>query len=69
MRQPQEREVAERALVRFQSGMCLHVASEVLFVQKRSLAGRTLDSAGQVDFRLGGNKRLEIDLRRMIFRL
>lgn len=69
MRQPQERQVTVRTLVRFQPRMCLHVTSEVLFVQKRPLARWTLDRTSQVHFGLGLDERLEIDLGRMVLGL
>jgi hypothetical protein len=49
--------------------MRLHVTPEVLFVEKRALTSWTLDGAGQADFVLGLDERLEIYLRRLILRL
>lgn len=62
VRQSQERQVAIRALMWFQSGMRLHVAPKVLFVEERALTRWTLDGAGQANFVLGLDKCLEIDL-------
>lgn len=69
MRQSQKGQVTVRTLVRFQSGVRLHVASEVLFIQECTLARRTLDRTGQVDFVLSLDERLEVDLGRLVLGL
>lgn len=71
VRQPQERQVAVRALVRLQPGMRLHVPPEVLLVQERSLARRTLDrGADHLVLRgLHAGYRLEVHLERLILGL
>lgn len=69
MGQPQERQVAVGALVRFQPGMRLHVTPEVLLVEERALARRTLHGPGQADFVLRLDERLDVYLRRLVLGL
>lgn len=46
VRQPQERQVAERALVRLEARVRLHVPPQVLLVEERALARRALHCTG-----------------------
>lgn len=70
VRKAQERQVAERALVRLEAGVRLHVPPQVLLVEERALARRALHRAGGqarglVALRL--DERLEVShLRRVV---
>lgn len=69
VRQPEERQVAVRALVRLQAGVRLHVPSQVLLVEERALARGTFDRGGAAAAAAAVRHRSVVHLERLVLGL